>query len=197
MRKNSVIFALILLFSAAAQASASPAIASIGQGSFTGGLLTPPELGSQTAMTQAAIPAAKPAASPVSLTPQQAVEYFTKQAEAGQAPAMYNLGTFYENGLGTPRNFSRAVEWYLKAGEAGQAEGYHQAGIAYALGRGVEADRDTAMKYLELAAAKKVPTAAYQLAALALAGPQKEVDSSKALKYLKNLGLPDARAMEV
>lgn len=180
IKKLLVLVLAVMAVSFSIKASASPAAVSlVGQGASTGGVLKQSGTEDQ-----------------VRLTPQQAVEYFTRQAEEGQPQAMYNLGTFYENGLGVPRNLTTALEWYVKAGEAGQAEGYHQAGISYELGRGVAADRATAVKYLELAATKKVPAAAYQLAALSLAGQQREADSAKALKYLKAQGLSDARAME-
>lgn len=152
MRKKLIVFTLaVMALSAAANAAASPAtIALVGQGSSTGGTLQQSVAGDQP-------PVVGNNNEQVRLTPQQAVELFTRQAEEGQAQAMYNLGTFYENGLGVPRNFSTALEWFVKAGEAGQTEGYHQAGIAYELGRGVAADRATAVKYLELAAEKKTP----------------------------------------
>ena len=190
MRKKLVVFALaVMVAGAAAVAAASPsAIMFAGQASSTGGMLKQSAPDDQLQAVTG---------DQLRLTPQQAVELFTKQAEEGQAQAMYNLGACYENGMGVPRNFSTALDWFVKAGEAGQAEGYHQAGLSYELGRGVEADRAAAVKYLELAAAGKLPAAGYQLAALSLAGPQKEADSTKALKYLKDLGLTEPRAMEV
>ena len=189
MRKKLIVCTLAaMVLGAAAIASASPAIISLaGQTSSANGDLKQSASGELAPLGPN---------DQVRLTPQQAVEFFTKQAEEGQAQAMLNLGNFYENGVGVPRNFSTSLEWYLKAGEAGQAEGYQQAGLSYELGRGVAADRATAVKYLELAAEKKIPAAAYQLAALSLAGPQKEADSAQALKYLKDLGLTEPKAME-
>ena len=189
MRKKLIVFTLaVMVLGVAVTATASPTtIPLVGQSLTASGELKQSASGDLTPLGTN---------DQVRLTPQQALEYFTKQAEEGQAQAMFNLGNLYENGVGTPRNFSTALEWYLKAGEAGQAEGYHQAGISYELGRGVTADRAAAVKYLELAAAKKLPAAAYQLAALSLVAPHKEADSAKALKYLKDLGLTESRAME-
>ena len=52
----------------------------------------------------------------------QAVSWFRKAVEAGDALGMANLGVMYANGQGgLPKDDSQAVSWYRKAAEAGDA----------------------------------------------------------------------------
>jgi TPR repeat protein len=65
----------------------------------------------------------------------QALPLLQKSAKADNAEAMNNLGSLYENGLGTARDYVRARHWYLKAAEAGNAGamtnlGRHALGVA-------------------------------------------------------------------
>jgi hypothetical protein len=50
-----------------------------------------------------------------------AVEWFTKAAEQGYAPAQNSLGFCYEYGDGVEKDLKKAVEWYTKAAEQGDA----------------------------------------------------------------------------
>ncbi len=52
---------------------------------------------------------------------QQAVAWFRKAAEQGQADAQHNLGVMYEKGRGVPQDDREAVAWYRKAAEQGYA----------------------------------------------------------------------------
>jgi uncharacterized caspase-like protein len=54
----------------------------------------------------------------------QAVSWYRKAAEAGDALGMNNLGFMYANGRGgLPKDEAQAVSWYRKAAEAGDALG--------------------------------------------------------------------------
>ena len=49
--------------------------------------------------------------------------YWTKRAaEHGDWDAQYNLGTFYEAGIGTARDAEQAKRWYIAAAQQGQDE---------------------------------------------------------------------------
>ena len=52
----------------------------------------------------------------------EAVKWFRKAAERGDADAQFMLGTFYENGEGVPQDYAEAVKWLRKAAEQGHAE---------------------------------------------------------------------------
>ena len=54
----------------------------------------------------------------------QAIEYYRKAADMGNAKAMIEIGMSYEYGRGVTKNVDTANQWYLKAGEAGDPEGY-------------------------------------------------------------------------
>ena len=52
----------------------------------------------------------------------QAVYWWSKAAEQGDADAQYNLGRAYWLGDGIPMNKPLAVYWYRKAAEQGNAD---------------------------------------------------------------------------
>ena len=54
----------------------------------------------------------------------QAVEWFTKAAEQGNASAQYNLGVCYEDGQGVAQNYAEALKWYTKAANQGFVPSY-------------------------------------------------------------------------
>ena len=52
----------------------------------------------------------------------EAVKWFRKAAEQGDASAQEGLGDCYRNGLGVPRDLSEAVKWYRKAARQGDED---------------------------------------------------------------------------
>ena len=84
----------------------------------------------------------------------EARRWLEKAAAQGHAPAMYNLGKIYDDGMGVSRSAPTAVEWY----ERGASAGYHMAqcelGTAYLHGDGVAKSLETAHTWL-LAAAQQ------------------------------------------
>lgn len=107
---------------------------------------------------------------PKSVSPEQAFMLMTGEAEKGNAAAMLTLGTMYERGLGTPRNFTSAFEWYRKAADAGLAEGYYNLGVCYEIGMGAAGDAEKAFANFERSAELKLPQGLYKLAALYING---------------------------
>ncbi|MDO4819232.1 MAG: tetratricopeptide repeat protein, partial [Prevotella sp.] len=67
----------------------------------------------------------------------EAVKWFRKAAEQGDAQAQHNLGVCYANGRGVTKSDTEAVKWYRKAAEQGLAEAQLNLGVCYANGRGV------------------------------------------------------------
>lgn len=53
---------------------------------------------------------------------QQALANFKKAAELGDTKSFYNIGVYYFNGHGVPRNTSEAYRWWKKGAEAGDEE---------------------------------------------------------------------------
>lgn len=52
----------------------------------------------------------------------EAIKYFQKAAEKGNANAQYNLGCCYEYGKGVSVDYTEAVKWYRKAAEQGDED---------------------------------------------------------------------------
>jgi uncharacterized protein len=53
------------------------------------------------------------------------------KAEQGSAPAQYNLGMLYNNGIGTVRDPHRAFEWFEKSAASGDPLGSYKVGCYY------------------------------------------------------------------
>ena len=49
----------------------------------------------------------------------EAVNWYRKAAEQGNARAQNNLGLLYEKGRGVPQDYAEAMKWYRKAAEQG------------------------------------------------------------------------------
>jgi len=45
----------------------------------------------------------------------EAMTWYRKAADKGNATAMYNVGVLYENGFGVHMDTDKAIEWYKKA----------------------------------------------------------------------------------
>ena len=70
----------------------------------------------------------------------QAVKWYRKAAEQGNARGQTWLGSMYKNGFGVPQDDAEAVNWYRKAAEQGDASGQIDLGFMYKKGRGVPWD---------------------------------------------------------
>lgn len=55
-------------------------------------------------------------------SPEKAVYWFRKLAEAGSSNGMFNMGLHYAKGHGVERDFKQAVEWMEKAAKAGDED---------------------------------------------------------------------------
>ena len=82
----------------------------------------------------------------------EAVNWYRKSAEQGNAMGQCNLGYMYERGQGVGQNYSEAVNWYRKSAEQGNALGQYNLGLAYYYGRGVSLNKQEAYQWLKKAA---------------------------------------------
>eukprot|EP00729_Bicosta_minor_P032742 gene32742-biopygen5792 len=84
----------------------------------------------------------------------EAVKWYRKSAEAGNADGQYNLGIIYGNGEGVEQDYVEAAKWYRKSAEAGFAQAQYNLGNMYRKGEGVEQDHvETAKWYRKSAEA--------------------------------------------
>ena len=52
---------------------------------------------------------------------EEAVKWYRKSAEQGDALGQYALGWMYSNGKGVTQDYAEAVKWYRKSAEQGDA----------------------------------------------------------------------------
>jgi len=82
----------------------------------------------------------------------QAVAWFRKAAEQGDAEGQYGLGMCYFVGAGLEQDDAQAFHWYSKAAEQGLARAQNNLGGMYIDGRGVARDPELAVQWLVKAA---------------------------------------------
>jgi len=82
----------------------------------------------------------------------EAVKWYRKAAEQGNAKAQVNLGVMYYEGKGVTQDYQEAVKWYRKAAEQGLAGAQYNLGNGYYNGIGVTQDFAEAEKWYRKAA---------------------------------------------
>ena len=83
--------------------------------------------------------------------PSQAIVWFQKAAEAGNAAAQNNLGYCYKHGHGVGADLVAAVTWYRKSAQQGDVNAQVWLGYCYDTGTGVLKDQVEAYAYYNLA----------------------------------------------
>lgn len=81
-----------------------------------------------------------------------ALALYRQAADAGLREAMFALGRYHRDGLGTTADAQAAFEWFRKAAERGHPVARYELGLAYRDGRGTDEDLDLAREWLEAAA---------------------------------------------
>ena len=134
---------------------------------------------------KAAAPAAQPApARQQQLQPEAAFALVAAEAEKNNVQAMLTLGSFYEQGIGVARNYSKSMEWYEKAAKAGQAEGYYNLGVCYEIGMGAASDMGKSVQNYQKAAEMGLPLAMYKLSSIYISGTGVSKDTAKGISWL-------------
>jgi TPR repeat protein len=87
-------------------------------------------------------------------TRSEAFAVFQTGAIHGDATSMYDLGVFYQNGYGVPRDFAKAREWYEKAAAKDSSLAMANLGALFVNGLGVPQDYTKAREWYEKAADK-------------------------------------------
>src|SRR5256885_1364670 len=77
-----------------------------------------------------------------------------EEAEKGDMEACYNLGKYYEYGIGVEENKSEAINLYKKAAEYGNLDALFKLGNFYSNGTGVEFNDEEAFGFYKEAAIK-------------------------------------------
>jgi len=84
----------------------------------------------------------------------EAVKWYRKAAERGDADAQFALGFIYAKGLGVPQDYAEAIKWTRKAADQGQALAQYNLGVAYSNGQGVPQDYVQSYYWYSLAASR-------------------------------------------
>ena len=115
----------------------------------------------------------------------QAVSWFTKAAEKGDARAQYYLGNAYVLGEGVSKDLKQGFEWYSKAAEQGIAKAQYNVGLAYYQGQPVTKDLKKAFEWYSKAAEQEHIGAQMFLGLMYLAGEGVNQDDNKAFNLYK------------
>jgi len=108
---------------------------------------------------------------------EQAVEYFQKAANLGEAAALYKLGRHYEN---NEKNWPRAIECLEKAAALGYAEAMDRLGAIYYKGKITTQNKEKAFAYFQRAAAHGSAAGQYNQGFCYLEGEGVSGDANKA-----------------
>ncbi|MGO9021367.1 MAG: CHAT domain-containing protein [Syntrophobacteraceae bacterium] len=82
----------------------------------------------------------------------EALKWFRKAADQGNAEGQYWLGCMYFEGRGVPHDAAEAAKWFRKAAVQGQPDAEYILGTMFLLGNGVPEDDAEALKWLTKAA---------------------------------------------
>lgn len=118
----------------------------------------------------------------------RAFALFKKEAQTGNALAMYELGRMLEDGLGREKDMGQAQAWYAKAlhrflsmeDQTPSRYVEYRIGKLYASGRGAEQDHLSAADWFAKSAERNYKYAQYSLAGLYARGQGVEHDDQKA-----------------
>lgn len=82
----------------------------------------------------------------------EARRWTERAAEGGYAKAMHNLGLYYFEGTGGPRNTTTAAQWFRRAADLGLVDSQFNLGRLYENGTGVSLNPAEAYKWFSVAA---------------------------------------------
>ena len=82
----------------------------------------------------------------------EALRWFRKSADQGDARGQLTVGEFYFKGWGLPKNDKEAMVWYRKSADQGNAAAQDKVGRSFHDGSGVRRDYPEAMKWFTKAA---------------------------------------------
>jgi TPR repeat protein len=69
-----------------------------------------------------------------------------------KSDALYSLGLFHSNGMGTEQSDEKALACFCQSADLGNASAQYMAGIMFLEGNGCERSEEKASKYLRMAA---------------------------------------------
>ena len=114
-----------------------------------------------------------------------ALFWYKKAAEQGNANAQVNLGRMYKDGLGVERNYSEAFSWFKKSAEQGNSNAQFFLGLLYMDGFGVEQNYTEAFSWYKKSAEQGVAGAQCNLGLLYEEGKGVAQNYTEAFRWYK------------
>lgn len=121
----------------------------------------------------------------------EAVKWWRKAADQGDARSQLNLALWMEEGSKIPRDLVGAAKWYRKLAESGMAFAQAKLGNFYRNGRGVDKDVPSAIQWYRKAALQADVDAQAALGYIHIVGegvPKDEVEAAKWFRMAAELG---------
>lgn len=116
---------------------------------------------------------------------EDALFWFNRAAELGDADAQRILGLIHRKGGTGPRNDELAAKWFAAAAQQGNETAQFEFGLALLEGRGVPVDLIAAVFWLEKASNQGLAIAQYELGVAYAFGKGVSEDQREALRLLK------------
>jgi hypothetical protein len=82
----------------------------------------------------------------------EAMKWYRKSAEQGDASAQVNIALMFDAGEGVPQDHTMAAKWFRKAADQGDAQAQYNLALMYDKGQGVPQDYILAHMWLNLSA---------------------------------------------
>lgn len=106
-------------------------------------------------------------------------------AARGDADALFQLATKYEDGVGVQRNVETALRYYRQAADRGNVYAQTYIGVIYDKGRGVQQDDSEALRWYKKAAQNGDPQAQFNLGIFLIDGRGTNADESEGWKWIR------------
>lgn len=114
----------------------------------------------------------------------EALSWYKKAAEQGDVESIYQIGIFYQKGLGVDKDFSEASKWFSKAADLGFPAAQYALALQYGDGKGVNRDLRKAFKLYKKAAKQGYSRAQCNLGYCYLNGEGTIPDANKGIEWL-------------
>jgi tetratricopeptide (TPR) repeat protein len=115
----------------------------------------------------------------------EAMRWYRKAADQGNADAQFDVGWLYKNGWGVPQDYAEALRWCHNAADQGNVVAQNNIGRHYENGWGVAQDYAEAMRWFRKAADRGNATAQANIGVLYQNGWGVAQDSAEARAWMQ------------
>lgn len=113
----------------------------------------------------------------------EAIKWYRKAADRGNANAQFNLGVLYTTG--DTNNPAEAAKWYQKAAVQGHANAQFKLAVMHKHGIGTPVNHEEAIRWYQKAAGQGHCEAQFNLGLIYYDGSDKEANYKEAIKYFQ------------